>query len=370
MTYNISCSKMKKVNAIILCSLLSIGELAGQDKLPEFNSIRTPNSPAFSVLGIQPTSIERPNTPADLAVSIDNATGGFTSFPQNYSIEFSPYWMGGKASKLSWKKDTVRRVEESFLRTFSMSFATTNKEYGEKNVRGLSYGLRAFLLSGKVSRKSVAQIEALEGELIGYSKKYSEMNAELESEFQRKMEGAKTAEEMKSVQNWFNDKKKKQIAERVEENAEAMEMNTQRKGLIVEIAYAGAYKNDTINTELSKSGYAFWLTPAYVQDDYSLVGVYRYLKDSLDNKSEEYGFRFIYTKSRYAISVEYLKGHYKTETTLPDRERLSVLFEYLLGKDLWLSLSFGDDNKNAGGESNVFSSFGIKYNISGRRYSF
>jgi hypothetical protein len=94
------------------------------------------------------------------------------------------------------------------------------------------------------------------------------------------------------------------------------------------------------------------------------------LKDSLSNKSTEFGFRFIYTQSRYALSVEYLKGHYRSETALPDRERFSVLFEYMLDKNLWLNIGLGDDNKNIQSNNSIFSSIGLKYNFSRKRYSF
>ena len=50
---------------------------------PAFNSLRTPLTPAFVVLGIQLTSVEEPNTPAELAVSLFNQPTDFTSIPRN-----------------------------------------------------------------------------------------------------------------------------------------------------------------------------------------------------------------------------------------------------------------------------------------------
>lgn len=382
MTYNTFLVKQHQwlCHVLTISIFFTVGDVLGQTdyKLSDFNSIRTPNAPAFSVLGIQPTSIERPNTPADLSISLDNATEGFTSFPKNYSIEFAPYWMSRKPLSLTWRKDTVRSIEESLERTFSVSLATTNKKMGDKEVRGLAYGFRAFLLSGRMSGKSKNKIVRLEQELAAYSKRYSKMGEELTTEFQKRHNAATTADEKLAIRSWY-ESEREQLAqlkipmleeEEKEANDETQNLAPQREGLIVELAYAGAYKNDTIKTDLKKSGYAFWITPAYVKDDYSLVGVYRHLKDSIGNKSTEYGFRFVYTKSRYAISLEYLKGTYQTSTTLPDRERLSMLVEYIVSKNLWIHLSFGEDNKNVEGTNRLFSTVGIKYNLSDRRYSF
>lgn len=387
MTFNTYLSDSRLAKAIaIACFLFIAIASTGQEqkKLPDFNLIRTPNSPAFSVLGIQPTSIERPNTPADLTISLDNATEGFSKFPQNYSLELSPYWLSKEPMSLTWRDDIVRSVEESLKRTFSISFATTNRKVGEKEVRGLSYGLRAFILSGKMSKKSEDHIKALEAQLADYSSKVFEIDSgALRIEFQKRMIEADTIKKKQlNAIAWYNNERSRQNQKRVEEENSRKEdlkenleeegqlFAPQREGLIIELAYAGAYRNDTINTELRKGGYAFWVTPAYVEEDYSVVGVYRQLKDSIGNKSTEYGVRLVCTKSRYAISVEYLKGEYQSETPLPNRERFSILVEYLLSKSMWLTLSFGDDNKNPQGVNKLFSSLGLKYNLSSKRYSF
>jgi hypothetical protein len=351
--------------------------------LPSLNSIRTPNSPAFSILGVQPTSVERPNTPADIAVALDNATEGFKKFPQNFSLEFAPYWMTKKPQSVTWQADTVRTVEQSLFRTFSVSAATITKEQNDKELRGLSYGFRTLLLSGKTSSSSIKRIREIEKELDTLARHYSELalaeEAALRNELRKRLKEDSTQEAKNNTLKWFNGERTRinnEKTKRINEEAanaegEKEEFAPQREGFIVELAFAGAYRNDTIHTSsLRKGGYAFWLTPSYVKDDYSLVGVYRNLKDSLSNRSTEFGFRFIYTQSRYALSIEYLKGHYQSETSLPDRERFSVLFEYMLDKNLWLNISLGDDNKNIQSDNSIFSSIGLKYNFSRKRYAF
>jgi hypothetical protein len=373
---------MKNFFLCLFALQLTVAWAQDPKSLPSLNAIRTPNSPAFSVLGVQPTSVERPNTPADLAVAIDNATEGFKKFPKNFSLEFSPYWMSKEPMALSWRDDINRSVEASLVRTFSASLATTSKEVNTKEVRGLSYGFRTFLLSGKTSDKSVAAIEALEKKLTAFSAQFAEVAAaeerSVQLEFFRKIREATDDAEKETAKQWFEEQRKRiQVSKekwlkeedaKMQEDAQAFA--PQREGLFVEIAYAAAYHNDTVNADLRKGGYAFWVTPSYVTGDYSLVGVYRQLKDSLSNKSSEYGIRFLYTKERYAVSLEYLKGEYQNETPLPNRERFSLLFEYLLNENLWVSMSLGEDNKNIQGTQSIFSTLGIRYNFSRDRYSF
>ena len=388
MTFNIfSCNfrlPAGKHFFLLLLTCASVYVHAQETKdLPSLNSIRTPNSPAFSILGVQPTSVERPNTPADIAVALDNATEGFKKFPQNFSLEFAPYWMTKKPKSVTWQADTMRTVGQSLFSTFSVSAATITKEFEDKELRGLSYGFRTLLFSGKTSKKSIQRIREIEKELDTLARHYSDMalaeEAALRNELRKRLKEDSTQEAKNNTLKWFNaertrinnEKTKRINEEAANAEGEQEEFAPQREGFIVELAYAGAYRNDTINTSsLRKGGYAFWLTPSYVKDDYSLVGVFRHLKDSLSNKSTEFGFRFIYTQSRYALSVEYLKGHYQSETALPDRERFSVLFEYLLDKNLWLNISLGDDNKNIQSNNSIFSSIGLKYNFSRKRYSF
>ena len=363
--------------------ILLMAKAQDADKLPALNTIRTPNAPAFSILGVQPTSVERPNSPADLTMAIDNSTEGFTEFPQNFAVEFSPYWMSKAPASLTWRNDIKRDVAQSLTRTLSASFATITKEVNAKEIRGLSYGARAMLFSGKMSDKSVEAIESLEEKLKSFSVSFADTFKDQEKEetaaFFRQLDPALPAEEKQKRFLEFNqalqarrEKNLKETEEKFKEEAgeDKDDFAPQREGFVLEVAFASAYRTDTVSTELKKSGWAWWVTPSYVMGDYSVVGVFRQLKDSLENKSTEYGVRFLYSKERYALSLEYLKGSYETETQLPNRERFSMLFEYLLNEKFWLTLSFGEDNKNIQGIGSVFSAIGIRYNFSKERFAF
>src|SRR2546428_11903804 len=54
--------------------------------------LRTPTSPAFVLLDLTPSAVERPTTPKALAASLLAATGDLQFLPRNYAIDVAPYW--------------------------------------------------------------------------------------------------------------------------------------------------------------------------------------------------------------------------------------------------------------------------------------
>src|SRR3989442_3321906 len=55
--------------------------------------LRTPASPAFVLLDLTPSAVERPTTPKALAASLLAATGDLQFLPRNYAIDVAPYWL-------------------------------------------------------------------------------------------------------------------------------------------------------------------------------------------------------------------------------------------------------------------------------------
>ena len=135
------------------------------DAGPAFNSWRTPVSPAFVILGIAPTVVERPNTPADLAFSVLNRSAAFTSLPRDIAIEISPYWLI-KHPTLTWQADTVRGLGSSIARTMTISFATAELGTTARPITGLALGFRAAPFSGRLSQTSITRLREL-GDRLG-----------------------------------------------------------------------------------------------------------------------------------------------------------------------------------------------------------
>lgn len=89
-----------------------------------FDLLEAPASPAFNLMGISPSSIERPTSLNAFRFSIQNASSNFSKFPSNYSAEFAP------ASIFNIKDQTLAKFNSTrfydvFWQSFSVSFGFT-----------------------------------------------------------------------------------------------------------------------------------------------------------------------------------------------------------------------------------------------------
>ena len=64
-------------------------------EIPEFNKLRTPDSPAFVLLGVSPSEIQQPSSVKPFAASMMQAftESGDLVIPKNFAMEVSPYWL-------------------------------------------------------------------------------------------------------------------------------------------------------------------------------------------------------------------------------------------------------------------------------------
>jgi hypothetical protein len=92
---------------------------------PELNSLTTPDSPAFVILGVSPTTIQRPTTPQAVATSLASAfsSNGQTLVP-NYALEVAPYWIWSHPRTTF--ADVARNSFTTPLEWLTVSIATTS----------------------------------------------------------------------------------------------------------------------------------------------------------------------------------------------------------------------------------------------------
>ena len=131
---------------------------------PAFNAARTPTSPAFTIMGIEPTSVERPSNPTDLALAFLSQVEDTSIVPADFALEVSPYWLVGRP-RLTWSDDAARSVRESLMRTAAFSIGTGEVGTTSAPVRALAVGARTSVFSGRLSAESRRQIEELEKRL-------------------------------------------------------------------------------------------------------------------------------------------------------------------------------------------------------------
>lgn len=114
------------------------------------NDLRTPTSPAFIILGIEPTAVERPTTPRALALGLVSATDGGTVIPENYALEFAPYWLN-RHPNLTFDDYFHARGIQAIKQTFSLSFATS-RGGEDSTITNVGGGFRVIPVPGRTSR--------------------------------------------------------------------------------------------------------------------------------------------------------------------------------------------------------------------------
>jgi hypothetical protein len=166
---------MKKI--IILSLLIVLGKMARSQKDSiSLDQLQVPASPAFNILGISPNSIERPKNPTDFAVSLGNATSGFTTIPKDYAVELSPFWIFGKrkATFSDFQENTVKKNIPQTA-TFSLGTASAKSQLDSSEFRKVAFAIRFSIKRGEVGTEfkqwndSVTRYLNTISELVGQS---------------------------------------------------------------------------------------------------------------------------------------------------------------------------------------------------------
>jgi hypothetical protein len=86
--------------------------------------LAVPDSPAFAVLGVSPSNVERPGSPRELALSLLNGVDANGNFQTGMAVETAPYLaLWGSTSKLTDYQDDNQYMIR-FLSRALLSFAT------------------------------------------------------------------------------------------------------------------------------------------------------------------------------------------------------------------------------------------------------
>jgi hypothetical protein len=110
--------------------------------------LTTPDGPAFVILGVAPSQIARPTTPAGLATSLLSSVQDSTGFiPNNYALEVAPYWLG--RPQVGFNEYVDPTIRQSIAQTFSLSFATSRSAPGAPaNNSDIAGGTRLAIWAG------------------------------------------------------------------------------------------------------------------------------------------------------------------------------------------------------------------------------
>lgn len=139
---------MRKIIIILLLTISSSYVLAqdkDEDSAISLKELYIPTSPAFSLLDISTSTIERPATAKAFALSIANAVGQSQGIPKSYAVEIAPFWFFKNPKMNVFKHYGINAgkapKQNIFhgLKNTSISLGTTSKDSSANNPLNVTY---------------------------------------------------------------------------------------------------------------------------------------------------------------------------------------------------------------------------------------
>lgn len=357
----------------VLTATIALARTATADDLgvPDFDAIRTPDSPAFTLLGVSPTQIERPNTPQALTAALS----GFLSesgvaIPKSLAVEVAVYWLWSRPD-LTFDTYRQRGVGAQLAQNVTLSVGTTSTDHAtlDPSIMAtdttMAIGART---SAQLSREPVAACATELQALVQVARSLSIQGHPEYREVMLRPEAERLAGLARIQQEVVAAQDGAQLAAHERAKACVVGGGADARGWIMEAAAAtsiGFPDSDPKAGALRSS--AAWLTLAYKWIGTSVVGLARGRADEVPGGRDltfDPGVRVIHARGRYAVSAEVV-GRFRLAETAATEERdhtyrVALGFDLRLTDATWLAVSFG---KDFAGDDNgkVFSLANLKW---------
>jgi hypothetical protein len=145
-------------NWILLITFLCFGSINAQTKL---DALKTPTSPASTILGMQPSAILQPKSYRALEASVFSNfsdTDGNGIIPNNFGLEFMPYWANDHGISLEEYLYPKANLDQIY-RNSSFSLASTQKFPLQDSTltKSLAFGYHTSHFFGNKKDKKIIQ---------------------------------------------------------------------------------------------------------------------------------------------------------------------------------------------------------------------
>ena len=350
--------------AILLVAPSAQGQTGSKaDSVPAIDKLKTPQSPAFVILGLSPANIVHPTTPASVATSLmsslNSAPGGQPLLPKQFGLEVAPFWLAGHPTLTLTRLEaqttlggTMGHVLSALwanaVQTLTVGVAASDSAFktagpspADTSVFRLGFSVRASPIRGRWVAGCVDSLEAVLARLS------SQVGARVAAAIAADPTLAGDSARLEKVNQ------KALAASRAEADSTLRSSQgnclSVRRGLSVDLAVAGIGRFAQQTMEAGRiGGYAGWATLNYDWDNVSALGVARLGKAgrgaSLLNQSyTDLGARLIGKWSDYALSAEAVNRATRQSGTSGHSWRLDVGFDVKVSSTLWLNTSFGRD---------------------------
>lgn len=151
---------MKKIllmTYLIIFPLLSFSQTNNDNKEKDnvsLNLLNAPNEPAFILMDIEETSIERPTNPNKLLISLKKATNNFSVIPESYGLSFAPALLGW-SKYFDYKAFINNDGWQNFAQNSIISIGTTSISKNDSIIsRKLSIGFKLAILRGDINTET------------------------------------------------------------------------------------------------------------------------------------------------------------------------------------------------------------------------
>lgn len=396
----------------LLLIFLLIPIILEAQELPSLSELKTTATPAFTMIGVQPTGAETPRNPTEFSISLLESTEGFSIIPENISMEINPYLMfsGEPLSfKQTLKQEEIRKLEiyqRDFIRNITVSVASSKNRFFREDTLGPSLGIGARTVFFLDKRKRLEKVQPAVTKIEKLNKAINDIN------FVRR----RSMRQLRNISNKPGDNADEinQLEARIKllneqvDSLDALIVNdpsiktikdffTNEYGWSMEIA--GGWGIDYADTDI-KSGeferFGLWATvqkgfgknfisnkgKSMLGFEPKLIGVLRYTytrSDSLNNPGIlDSGLRFKLNREKLSLSFEFIgrtqfKGSGLNQQS--DNKELTIRWngksrkvfnlEYLINERILATFSFGDDLPLPGVQSDrtLILQTGIKFGL-------
>jgi hypothetical protein len=377
-----------KITLLTLAFYLTTLIAFSQDAEVKLDLLQAPNSPAFNLLGISPSSIDKPTNLTSFAFSLQNATSNFSQLPSDFAMEFAPFLIFKEKSKTVEDLQSIK-FSEVFQQTFMLSIGMTNEldNAEEPKLTKLGTGFKFSIIRPKFDKQTHDDLDAIykyQDKLNEERKakvdndpnhkylnsKLDKLKEELLKEGTPQKRKIEIMEEMESL-NKLIEARETELAPddsdetvvKISEKAKQFKIN---RASTFFLDLAGGVVTDfteqTFNrSELTKGG--LWLTGGFENyNSFSLLSVARYFyqPDKLladdtgtistdDLSSFDAGLRLIYKepkKQKLSLSLEGIFRSVLNNDIVEPSWRTVVTTSYDVGNNQMLTFSFGKDFDN------------------------
>ena len=289
------------------------------------DDLKTPQSPAFVLLGVAPTVVERPTTPRSISLSLLSASQSGDMLPRDYALDIAPYWLARRPD-LTFDGYYHPDLAQTLVQNLSVSAATARSAGVGDSTTAIGIGVRTLLVQGRPSRRLTQLADSLRAVQVRILHADTELEEDSLAAEAKTIARAIQAEDGRSV-GWI------------------VEAAAAETGLFAE--------DDTRNSRPSRWG--VWLTPSYRVEEpaIQILAVARWLRER-DLGGDGYldrcdlGGRLLWSSSDLLLSVESVHRSGKGAGSSSRRtDRTAAVVEYRVSDRMYLTGTFGTDFQSA-----------------------